>query len=467
MMKRKNVWETRVNAWVLLVGAMVVYAAIRWMGQIWEVWTGREVLIGVAAGVYLAITVQAALFLYWVLYAWNDPQEVERNKSPREYVRPKYSFTAIVPVRHEEKVIGETIRAIAQIEYPEDKKEVLVAVRGDDWATIRAAEREMALIGRENIRLVVVNDEPINKPNQLNWGLKQAKGEVVAIFDAEDQPHRDIYNIVNTVMTQRGADVVQSGVQLINYGSRWFSALNVLEYYFWFKSALHFFTRWGVVPLGGNTVFFKRRWLNKVGGWDEACLTEDADIGIRLSVRGAKLAVVYDERHTTREETPGDVSEFIRQRSRWNLGFLQILAKGEWLRFKNWRLKMLAAYLLLLPQIVSGLFVAAMILKWVTEVQSAPVWLALWSWVPMGWLVVQFAVVCVGWYMFCRDYKVPFSVKMVGKLFITYLPYGALLLTGAIRALWRYIAGNRGWEKTGHLNLHRQGEWARMFIERI
>ena len=82
---------------------------------------------------------------------------------------------------------------------------------------------------------------------------------MVTIFDAEDEPHPDILNVVNTVMPREGAPVVQCGVQLMNYADRWFSALNVLEYFFWFKSRMHYHAAVGMVPLGGNTVFVRAR----------------------------------------------------------------------------------------------------------------------------------------------------------------------------------------------------------------
>ena len=66
---------------------------------------------------------------------------------------------------------------------------------------------------------------------------------MVTIFDAEDEPHPDIFNVVNTVMLREEAQVVQCGVQLMNYADRWFSALNVLEYFFWFKSRMHYHAR--------------------------------------------------------------------------------------------------------------------------------------------------------------------------------------------------------------------------------
>ncbi len=96
-------------------------------------------------------------------------------------------------------------------------------------------------------------------------------------------------------MLRERAPVVQCGVQLMNYADRWFSALNVLEYFFWFKSRMHYHAAVGMVPLGGNTVFIRRDLLDELGGWDQTCLTEDADIGIRLSAAGIPIRVVYDD----------------------------------------------------------------------------------------------------------------------------------------------------------------------------
>ena len=100
------------------------------------------------------------------------------------------------------------------------------------------------------------------------------------------------------------AHVVQGGVQLMNYRSSWWSLRNTLEYFFWFSSRLHFHARNGFIPLGGNTVFVRTDLLRLVGGWDTECLAEDCELGIRLSVAGARVAVAYSPELATREETP-------------------------------------------------------------------------------------------------------------------------------------------------------------------
>lgn len=391
-----------------------------------------------------------------MLYAWNDPQKTNSYRSPTVYLPPKYSFTALLPARHEEKVIADTIKAISQINYPQELTEILVICRCDDPGTIEMAQKAIFELKKNNIRLVIFDDLPINKPHGLNLGLSQANKDVVVIFDAEDEPHREIYNVVNTIIQAEGVDVVQSGVQLMNYNSSWFATLNVLEYFFWFKSTLQFFARAGLIPLGGNTVFFKKEWLKKINGWDENCLTEDADIGIRLSSIGAKIRIIYDEEFATKEETPSTVSQFIKQRTRWNQGFLQIFLKGDWLKLPKLSQRLLAVYILVWPAPQTLLLLNIPISLFVILFVKMPIAIAMLSMVPFYILIIQIVIYNIGLYEFTKSYHFPFSFWMPLKIFYSFFLYQFILGASAIRAVWRMIIGNFGWEKTTHINAHRQ-----------
>src|SRR6185312_10726406 len=83
--------------------------------------------------------------------------------------------------------------------------------------------------------------------------------------------------------------------------------------------------------------------------WDESNLTEDADIGLRLSSMGERVRVVYDDRYVTKEETPPSLQQFIKQRTRWNQGFMQTLRKGTWRDLPTRKQRLLAAYTLAFP----------------------------------------------------------------------------------------------------------------------
>jgi cellulose synthase/poly-beta-1,6-N-acetylglucosamine synthase-like glycosyltransferase len=77
-----------------------------------------------------------------------------------------------------------------------------------------------------------------------------------------------------------------------------------MEYFFRFRSRLHLHAQKGFIPLGGSTVFVRTDVLREAGGRDPNCLTEDCDLGVRLSSAGKKVVVACDSGMVTREETP-------------------------------------------------------------------------------------------------------------------------------------------------------------------
>lgn len=276
--------------------------------------------------VSLALYAQSLVSIYLMLFSWDHPERLAASRGPRSFLPPRLSFSVLLPARHEEAVIFETIRRVVTARYPRHLLEVIVICHAEDHGTIAEANRAIRELGATRARVVTFADGPISKPHGLNVGFRETTGQVITIFDAEDDIDPDIFNVVNTIMLEEEVGIVQGGVQLMNYLDHWFSIHNVLEYFFWFKSRLHFHAQVGMVPLGGNTVFVRADLIERVGGWDDSCLTEDADIGLRLSALGEPIRVVYDPRHVTREETPETTDALIRQRTRWNQGFLQAQA---------------------------------------------------------------------------------------------------------------------------------------------
>lgn len=401
------------------------------------------------------ITVQSFFTLLGMMYAWEKPERVEKNQSPKVFLPPEISFTALIPALHEEKVISDTIRAAAAIDYPNHLKEIIIICRADDGGTIAAAQKTIDELHDIHIRLIIPPYRPKNKPDKLNYGLEHANNDVVCVFDAEDAPHHDIYNVVNTVMLRDQADVVQSGVQLINFRSNWFSTLNVLEYFFWFKSVLHFFAEREVIPLGGNTVFFRKDWLTKVHGWDADCLTEDADIGIKLSSSGAKIRIIYDEMHATQEETPPTIASFIKQRTRWNQGFLQVFKKGDWKRLPRFSQRLLVGYILIWPEIQAFFFLYILASVVMIFTVKLPMILTLFSMLPFYILVLHLIIMNVGLYEFTKKYHMAYPTWMPLKVVVTFIPFQLILGISAVRAVLRNIGNHTTWEKTEHINAHR------------
>jgi cellulose synthase/poly-beta-1,6-N-acetylglucosamine synthase-like glycosyltransferase len=407
----------------------------------------------------LILTAQAIYSTALMLYAWEDEEKHFRSRAPRDMASPETSFTVMLPARHEEAVIADTIQRLVELHYPRELVQVLVVMEAGDHSTIEIVRHTITdLRGRgiHNVDMVTFDDPPINKPHGLNVGLAYATGDVVTIFDAEDEPHPDILNVVNTIMLREHAPVIQCGVQLMNYADRWFSSLNVLEYFFWFKSRMHYHAEMGMVPLGGNTVFVRRDLLLDQNGWDQHCLTEDADIGIRLSAVGVPIRVVYEDAMVTREETPPTVQQFVRQRTRWNQGFLQVLLKGDWLRLPSRAQRLLALYTLGYPMLQMLMALYVPISLWSIMYAKVDVLVAMISMLPLYMLVIQLGISAVGLVEFTSVHGLRPSPGALVQLVVAYMPYQWMLGYAALRAVWRQARGEGGWEKTVHTGAHRQ-----------
>jgi len=397
----------------------------------------------------------ASATLWWMLHAWRDPATMVATGFARDDAGPAYtalSFSLIVPARHEEAVLEETLEQLCHIDHP--AFEVIVVVGDDDPDTTAVARRVEDRYG-DLVRVVVDDSVPKNKPKALNTALPYCRGDIVGIFDAEDEVHPRLLRVVDTAFRSTQSDVVQGGVQLVDFRSHWYSARNCLEYFFWFRSRLHLHERHGFIPLGGNTVFLRRSLITSAGGYDPNCLAEDCELGVRLSTEGARISVAYDPHLVTREETPPNVRTLVKQRTRWNQGFLQVLRKGIWRSLPMRRQRMLARYTLAQPflQGIAGVAIPISIVAAVAF--RAPVGIALITFLPAIPTIAMVAFEVVGLREFCRLYYVrPTRLDYVRVLLST-PAYHLLLAFSACRALVREIRGHRGWEKTAHSGAHR------------
>ena len=213
--------------------------------------------------------------------------------------------------------------------------------------------------------------------------------------------------------------------------------------------------RIGMTPLGGNTVFVRRELMEQLGGWDEHCLTEDADLGIRLSLAHARMRIIYEDEYVTREETPHTIAQFIKQRTRWNQGFIQILFKGEWLKLKKFSQRLLAFYVLILPELQALFAILVPVAIVMFFLVKFPVWLAMLTFFPLYCFVLGVCLDLAGLHEFLKAHKRKWRWHEALILVLAFFPYQWILSMGALRALYRAMKGTSNWEKTVHIGQHR------------
>jgi cellulose synthase/poly-beta-1,6-N-acetylglucosamine synthase-like glycosyltransferase len=403
------------------------------------------------AAISLALFWMAAFTLWWQMHAWRTPETLASTRFDRPEGGTGLSFSLLLPARHEQAVLEHTIERL--LESSHSNFEIIVIVGHDDPETAAVAERTAA---RDPVRVRVITDthETKNKPKALNTALPHCRGDIVGVFDAEDQVHPELLAHVDHAFTSTGADVVQGGVQLINFHSSWYSLRNCLEYFFWFRSRLHLHAQKGFIPLGGNTVFVRTPVLREAGGWDPDCLAEDCDLGVRLSSVGKKVVVAYDSDMVTREETPGTLMSLLKQRTRWNQGFLQVYRKKDWKQLPGRGQRMLARYTLMTPflQAYSGVVIPVNVA--VALFLDVPVGIAIVTFLPLITAMVTFVFEIVGLHDFGKQYGLRVRGVHYLKLILGGPFYQVLLAGAAVRAVWREQRGRREWELTSHVGAH-------------
>lgn len=231
------------------------------------------------------------------------------------------SYTVLVPVYKEANIIGLLMRNLGQLDYPKEKLEIMILMEENDPETIEAAK---AAHPPANVQFVIIPDgQPKTKPKACNVGLLFAKGDYLVIYDAEDRPEPDQLKKVVAAFKKGSPSLVciQGALNYFNWRENWLTRMFTLEYSYWFDYMLPGLFRLRLpIPLGGTSNHFRTDRLRELGGWDPFNVTEDADLGIRASMRGYTVGVVNS---TTFEEANNHFGNWIRQRSRWIKGYMQ------------------------------------------------------------------------------------------------------------------------------------------------
>ncbi len=291
-----------------------------------------QVLAGIISILYFVDTV---FNLVLTIRSLNKPNEINIAQKELQTISEDELpvYTILCPLYKEIHVIPQFIEAIAKLDWPKEKLEVLLLLEEDDTESIEEVSRMHLPF---YFRTIVVPDSlPKTKPKACNYGLSFAQGEYLVIYDAEDMPdplqlkkaHLGFKNVPpHVVCLQAKLNYYNSRQNIL---TRFFTA----EYSLWFDLTLTGLQSFNsTIPLGGTSNHFKTQVLRDLQGWDPFNVTEDADLGIRLFKKGFQTAIIDS---TTYEEATSKIKNWIRQRSRWIKGYMQtyLVHMREWKNF--------------------------------------------------------------------------------------------------------------------------------------
>jgi cellulose synthase/poly-beta-1,6-N-acetylglucosamine synthase-like glycosyltransferase len=301
-----------------------------------------------------------------------------QKKSVSEELLP--SFSIIVPVKNEERVIDRLLGSLSTLNYPLNKREIIIVEDGSTDKTNDICERYV----KEHSNVQILHKPFSNgKPSALNFGLSQAKGEIIAIFDADNVPANDALSAVVEYFEDPKVAAVQGRTASINPKENMLTQFISYEEAVWCeaylrgKDLLNLF-----VHLKGSCQFIRRDVLQQLQGFDEAVLSEDMEISARLVENDYKIRYASDV--VALQESPSNLKTLFKQRTRWFRGTMEVAFKYGRLMTNLNRIKFDAETTLFGPFILIASLAPYFAAFWVFS--------TFWSLDVMWSLVVQFGM---------------------------------------------------------------------------
>src|SRR5687767_14456537 len=282
------------------------------------------------------LTLAAYFFVLIILavYGWHRYYLVylymrNRDKDPRPGppLNPLPAVTIQLPLYNEMYVADRLIDAVCGVDYPRELLEIQVLDDStDETRTIaESAVRRFAADGFD-IRYIHRADRTGYKAGALEAGLKVARGEFVAIFDADFIPKRDFLTQLMPHFADPKISMVQARWGHINQD---YSLLTKIQ------SILldgHFVLEHGgrhragrFFNFNGTAGMWRREAIADAGGWQHDTLTEDLDLSYRAQLRGWKFIFLPDV--VAPAEVPVEMNAFKSQQHRWAKGSIQTCKK--------------------------------------------------------------------------------------------------------------------------------------------
>nr|WP_285859017.1 glycosyltransferase [Paenibacillus sp. MER 99-2] len=258
------------------------------------------------------------------------------------------TVTVMVPAHNEGLVIVATVEHILQMNYPEEKVQVIVIADNctDDTAAklhaflskTRYVHRDVTVMERKGTG---------GKSGALNDGLELATGEWICIFDADAAPERNslMFLAQKSLEDPEKYGVVYGRNKARNRGQNFLSKcinLELVTAQRVYHTGLWELFKLGTIP--GTNYIIKTELIREIGGWDVTAITEDTALSFDILARGQLIALAPQAEAYQQE--PEKLSVYMKQRERWAKGNYQVVMDNFLNLFNrtNWRSKVLLLY---------------------------------------------------------------------------------------------------------------------------
>lgn len=237
------------------------------------------------------------------------------------------SVTVQLPLYNEATVVARLLDAAGSIDYPHDRFEIQVLDDSSDETRAIAEAKVLELRARG------VDAQYVRRPNRngykagaLAYGLKRAKGELVAIFDADFVPQPNFLRDVVGHFQDPDVGMVQTRWAHMNKQHSLLTRIQalMLDGHHLVENRARFGAGY-MFNFSGTGGIWRRAAIDAAGGWEHDTLTEDLDLSYRAQLAGWRF--IYRPDVLTPAELPEDMSAFRAQQFRWAKGTVQTARK--------------------------------------------------------------------------------------------------------------------------------------------
>ncbi len=233
-------------------------------------------------------------------------------------------ISVLIPAYNEEDSIKQTVESIKDLDYPKHLIEIIVVNDG-------SRDRTLDILNCiEGIK--ILNKENSGKADSLNKALKIAKGEIIAINDADSFPEKDAFLKMAHYFRDEKVGAVTGSV-LVKNKNNLLEKLQSIEYMMIAFGRKLFEYIDGVFVTPGALSMYRKKALEEVRGFDTKNLTEDIEIAWSLLSRLYKIKMSLAAKTCT--IVPSNFKAWWRQRLRWDIGGFQTLNKYKHAAFRK------------------------------------------------------------------------------------------------------------------------------------
>jgi len=230
-----------------------------------------------------------------------------------EHKAKEFEITFIIPAFNCEKIIEKTIESIKKARYNQNKIKIIIVNDGSTDNTLNVISK----LAEKYKGIKVFSKKNSGKADSLNFGIKKAGTELVAVLDADTLLREDLIEKTMPLFSENTA-AVTSRLKPIN-NSRLIEKLQDVEYTFsgFYRLMIG---NLNSLPVAPAFTVFRRKFFLDYGYFDKDNLTEDLEMGLRI--QSEHYNVGYATSSYAMTEVPDTFKKLLKQRLRWGYGTL-------------------------------------------------------------------------------------------------------------------------------------------------